>query len=127
MKSLLKLISERIEHYWKLIDEYQKLTLDEKEKAKTEARENKEALKLILCDIATLNEWGAIETSEALQEMLDDLLECENCQNSDFAGSETVGLVSQPNREVVEHWLCRNCIKYFEENGAPGSVVRKND
>ncbi|MCF2825682.1 MULTISPECIES: hypothetical protein [unclassified Pseudoalteromonas] len=127
MKSLLVLINERMEHYWKHINVYQQLTPDEKEKAKTEARENLAAVELMRCDIATLNEWGADKTSEALQELLDDLLECENCQNSDFVGREMVGLVSQPNQEVVEHWLCRSCIKCFEENGAPGSVIRKND
>ncbi|QZO12619.1 hypothetical protein [Pseudoalteromonas piscicida] len=125
MKSLLNLTNERINLYWKVISDYQSGCQGEKERIKAKARDNRERVELMRSDIATLNERGVIDISEALQELLDDLLGCENCQ--DFVGSETVGLVSQPNREVVEHWLCRNCIKYFEENGAPGSVIRKND
>ncbi|NSY34703.1 hypothetical protein DS891_14255 [Pseudoalteromonas sp. JC28] len=124
MKSLLVLTNERIEHYWGVISCYQKLTQEEKEEVKAVVRENTAAVELIRCDIATLNERGVIDISEALQELLDELLGCEMCQS---VGREVVGLVTQnsPTGEVVDWWLCSDCIQYFEENGAPGSVIRK--
>ncbi|CAM4334470.1 hypothetical protein [Pseudoalteromonas maricaloris] len=77
MKSLLVLTNERIEHYWGVISCYQKLTQEEKEEVKASVSENKAAVELIRCDIATLNERGAIHVSEAMQELLDELLGCD--------------------------------------------------
>ncbi|TMN44842.1 hypothetical protein [Pseudoalteromonas sp. S2755] len=78
MKSILDLTNERIEHYWGIISDYQKLTPEEKERVKSEAREHIDRVELMRCDIATLNERGVIDISEALQELLDELLGCES-------------------------------------------------